>query len=225
MILLLLIALCTIVWGGMDFTRLAPPDSSMTSEEFYKEYKIPTFLNKQEAIVWVYKTKYVEPIRRLLIRRIKELHDLADPHVGNIDPNELKIVANLMAQVEDCEEALRIMTDFKKNHVDGHYDEAMAALYTVPTFASEKYAIAWAHEIKWDEPILIAVAKKKTQLQILIRQKTFESPEHTKQLEEWIEQWRSLDEAHKIMAMYKAQGIKRWRNYGAMFYAGSEPAK
>lgn len=225
MIIIILIALCTIVFGGMDFTHMAPQDNAMTSEEFYKDYKIPTFLNKQEATIWVYKTKYVEPIRRLLIRRIKELHVLADPHVGNIDPNELRIVSNLMAQVEDCEEALKIMTDFKNNHVDGKYDEAMSTLYTVPTFVNEKYAIAWAHEIKWDEPILLAVARKKAVLQGLIRQQTFESPEHTKQMESWIGQWRMLDEAHKIMWMYKDQGIKRWRDYGASVYVGSEPIK
>lgn len=87
---------------------------AMTSAEYYRDYKIPWFDNRQSAVIWAHKN-HAEPVRRLLKRRMRELMAEAQKTSGNLDPLMLKKTAYFMAEWDDCRVALKIIEGYKKN--------------------------------------------------------------------------------------------------------------
>lgn len=131
--------------GGVDLTMLDNP--AMTSEEFYANYKIPQFDNKEQALIWSHKTKWQEPIRRLLIDHMAELMVTADLNTPKkLVPTKAAIQKSsyYMAQWEDCMAALKIIEDYKMKGIKG--DSAM----NIPDFKSIEHARKWAHKVRWN---------------------------------------------------------------------------
>lgn len=136
--------------GGVDFTMGLDP--AMTSEQFYANYKIPEFGNKEEAIIWSHKTKWQEPIRRLLITKMSELMVTADLNTPKkIAPSKEAIqkASYYMQQWEDCLAALKVIEEYKMKGIKG--DSAM--VHVVPKFKSMEQARKWAHKVRYNEAL------------------------------------------------------------------------
>lgn len=109
--LLCLMLLCNTANAGMDFTW---GNKSMTSEEFYKDYKLPDFDNKESAIIWAHRTGYVEQLKRLLRHKMDEMQAEAAKTANDLDPLKLKRTAYFMSKWEDYKAAYDVMVEYKK---------------------------------------------------------------------------------------------------------------
>lgn len=113
-LLIVLMILGTNAYAGVDFSSHA-----MTSEEFYQGYQIPPFIDDQDAIKWAEQIKWVEPVRRLLKRKIQALQEEAYPQSRGLTRDGIKRAGQIMQQAYYVEHALKIMEYYKQKGIKG----------------------------------------------------------------------------------------------------------
>lgn len=108
-------------WGKQDW------------ELFYKNYKIPVFSTRREALDWANKTMWIEPIRRKLWQRIHELSDLGEYNskraVHEGETEKYKIAGDIMQYVSFLETAVAQMEQYKTRKIKGDMSQVGAVFY------------------------------------------------------------------------------------------------
>lgn len=211
--------------GGVDFTWR---NHAMTSQEFYSNYQIPEFENVQHATIWAYKTKWQEPIRRLLHHRMDELLSLASPHANNLDPAELKITAYYMSQWDDCRVALKIIEEYKAINMQG--DWSMTARETelsIPYFKTVNDAQIWANSKNFEPKLFRLLKNKMMNIEIHALQNYRASDKQAmKRMKDAIDQYEAVSLAVLIFKQHRSHGKignNAMMTPGASFIASSTP--
>lgn len=205
-----LLILCETVFGGVDFSGRS---RAMTSEEYYANYNIPEFENKEQAEIWAYKHHNEEPMRRLLKKRMKELLVIVSPYAGSLEPGHLKIVIYYMSQWEDCEKALKILNEYHAIYkaTEGKVDWAMKAKeendLSIPHFKSINEAQKWANSKNFDPELFRRLKNKMMNIEISTLQNYRASDKQSmRRMNKLIDQYEMVSLAVLIFRGHRSHG-------------------